>query len=327
MRLFHKKTRSILFWIFAMFSINAIGEQATELPPAPTYKFKPKTLNVGEARFFKKPSDVLKDVNDGDTILIDPGIYEDCAIWRNHNLTLKANGSAPVILQNKSCGGKGIWVISGNNFVIEGISFKNAAVPDKNGAGIRAQGENLTIKRSRFINNENGILAGNAENGKIQIYDSYFEGNGKCEPSCAHGIYVNAVKELHVENTHFINQKIAHHVKSRALKTVLRHLKIEDTDIGTSSYLIDLPNGGDVLIEDCTLQKGPLSENKGTAISIGAEGKMHENESYIIRNIDFTNDTRPNVAFVRSYSDHDIIIEDIRYTGFETKELLKAPRK
>jgi hypothetical protein len=41
---------------------------------------------------------------------------------------------------------------------------------------------------------------------------------------------------------------------------------------GTASYLIDVPNGGAVVIQNNRLEKGPKAENHKAAISIGAEG-------------------------------------------------------
>jgi hypothetical protein len=59
---------------------------------------------------------------------------------------------------DKTPGGKGIWVISGNDTVVENIEFSGAAVPDANGAGIRFEGVNLTVRNCYFHHNQNGIL-------------------------------------------------------------------------------------------------------------------------------------------------------------------------
>jgi pectate lyase len=69
------------------------------------------------------------------------------------------------VLTGKTCVGKGIFVIDGSDITVRNITFMRAAVPDRNGAGIRAEGRNLTVEKSRFIDNENGILAnGNSAN-------------------------------------------------------------------------------------------------------------------------------------------------------------------
>ncbi len=61
-------------------------------------------------------------------------------------------------------------------------------------------------------------------------------------------------------------------MKSRAFRTEVLDCEIEDGPEGTASYLIDVPNGGAVLLRGNRLSKGPRSGNRSTAISIGAEG-------------------------------------------------------
>ena len=67
-----------------------------------------------------------------------------------------------------------------------------------------------------------------------------------------------------------------------------------------SSYLVDIPNGGDLLMQDNQMQKGRLSSNAGTAISIGAEGVTHPTHELIVRNNNFTSDLPESTAFVRN---------------------------
>ena len=61
---------------------------------------------------------------------------------------------------------------------------------------------------------------------------------------------------LDIEHCVFLDTKIAHHIKSRARNTVVRDSRIEDGESGTSSYLIDVPNGGNVLIQGNQMEKG-----------------------------------------------------------------------
>ncbi len=61
-------------------------------------------------------------------------------------------------------------------------------------------------------------------------------------------------------------------MKSRALRTEVLDCSIEDGPRGTASYLIDVPNGGAVLLRGNRLSKGPHSSNRSAASSIGAEG-------------------------------------------------------
>jgi hypothetical protein len=102
-----------------------------------------------------------------------------------------------------------------------------------------------------------------------------------------------------VERSIFREQRIAHHIKSRALATIVRDCTIEDGPRGTASYLIDIPSGGSALIEHNTMEKGPNSENPQVAITIGEEGARNPTNLLVIRNNAFRNDLPRRTIFVR----------------------------
>lgn len=73
--------------------------------------------------------------------------------------------------------------------LVEGIEFVHARVPDRNGAGIRFDGINITINDSYFLNNEFGFFASPSPDSEVIIRRSVFELNGKELPRWGHGIY------------------------------------------------------------------------------------------------------------------------------------------
>jgi hypothetical protein len=93
-------------------------------------------------------------------------------------------------------------------------------VSDHKGAGIRAEGSNLTVQDSRFIDDEEGILAGSNPRGTIRVIGSEFRGNGNCAAARAHGIYVSAIELPDVEDSHFTDTHEGHHIMSRARTAV-----------------------------------------------------------------------------------------------------------
>jgi Right handed beta helix region len=257
-----------------------------------------EVLRVGPERNLQAPSDAAAVAKDGDVVQIDPGDYVDCAIWRASGLVLKApDGAAHV--RGRACGGKAIWVIAGDDVTIDNITFSGARVPDQNGAGIRAEGRNLTVRNARFLDNENGILAAPVEGSTILIEHSVFEGNGKCAANCAHGIYINRIERLRIVDSTFREQRVGHHIKSGARALEVIGSTIEDGPEGTASYLIDVVSGGEVVIADNIMQKGPKSENWGTAIHIAGEGAP-DAPAYRISGNRFRSDNPREVAFVRN---------------------------
>jgi hypothetical protein len=264
-----------------------------------TFPLLARTLEVGQGHEFKQPSEAVAAAKNGDTIEIYPGQYFDCAIVRQNDLTIEGKGSG-VIMTDKTCGGKAILVTAGSNITIRNLTLQRARVPDQNGAGIRAEGGNLTIENSRFLDNETGILSSNSPSAVIRIVGSEFIANGKCEKSCAHGIYINHVAQLHVERSKFSDTHSGHHIKSRASRTEVINSVLQDGPDGTSSYLIEAPNGGTLIVEGNTMEKGPKAENQANAIMIGAEGITQPTEELIFRNNTFTNDQNRPTTFVHN---------------------------
>jgi hypothetical protein len=273
-----------------------------------------RTLEVGPNREVKLPSAAAAMALAGDTILIDPGEYFDCAVLRADRLTVEGKGPG-VVLTDKTCEGKALFVVVGNGITIRNLTVTRARVPDGNGAGIRAEGGDLTIEHVQFINNENGLLAGDLPQASIRVSDSEFLRNGKCDNACAHGIYVGHIALLRIERSKFMETKAGHHVKSRAARTELFGNEITDGETGTASYLVDIPNGGSLVMDNNILEKGPNNSNHGAAIVIGEEGVSQRTPELVFRNNRFANDQPHEAAFVRNVTATEAQLVGNRFTG------------
>jgi hypothetical protein len=274
-----------------------------------------RVLAVGPDRVLKVPSQAATIAANGDVVRIDPGTYADCAFWRASHLLIEAAGPG-VRIAGKVCGEKGIFVTQGADITIRGITFEDATVVWHNAAGIRVEGPNLTVDHSRFVDNENGILAGGGPDSVLRVTDSEFVGNGSCIEACAHGVYAGApIFLLEIERCVFLDTKTAHHIKSRARNTVVRDSRIEDGPDGTSSYLIDVPNGGNVLIQGNVLQKGARTSNPGAAISIGIEGVKNRTDVLIVRDNHFRSDVDGRTIFVRNSTPAQVDLSGNTITG------------
>jgi hypothetical protein len=254
------------------------------------------TLEVGPSRPYKAPSAAAAVAKNGDHIKIEPGQYFDCAVWSADDLVIEGTGPG-VVITDKTCMGKGIFVIAGHNTIVRNLTLTRARVPDMNGAGIRLDNGSLTVDAVKFIDNQNGILGG-VPGTTVTIRNSDFDRNGFCGQACAHAIYINNVDLVHVERSHFSNTRQGHSIKSRALRTEVIGCDIADGPDGTSSYLIDIPNGGALIVRDNTLEKGPNSENHNAAIAIGEEGVTHPTPEITLTNNNFRNDGFYETALV-----------------------------
>ena len=232
-----------------------------------------ETLRVGPGQRFERPSQAAAVARAGDTVRIAAGRYTDCAIWRAPGLRIMADGG-PVEITGPVCGSKALFVTAAPRIEIVGITFRGATAPAGNGAGIRAEGGDLTIRASRFEENENGILSAPTPGATILVEDSTFLRNGALRDGreCAHGIYIGAAGALLIRRSRFEATRVCHHVKSRAARTEILDSQILDGPDGRASFLVDIPNGGELLLRGNTLRKGPNSGNPGTAIALGFEG-------------------------------------------------------
>jgi hypothetical protein len=229
-----------------------------------------RVLEVGAGKTYATPRAAAAVVRDGDVVKISAANYVgDVATWGANNLTIcGVGGRAKLFANGVNEGGKAIWVIRGNDAVVDGIEFHNAKVPDQNGAGIRTEGVNLTVLNSGFYDNENGILGGSA--GVVTIRRSEFARNGFGD-GLSHNLYINAVDELNVYSSFFHQAKIGHNLKSRARKTRVENSYFMDGPTGTASYQADFSNGGAVYLRGNLFQKGPNADNSN-AIAYGLEG-------------------------------------------------------
>jgi hypothetical protein len=247
------------------------------------------TLEVGTGKKYPIPSAAAAAAHDGDHITIAAGSYSDCAVWKANNLTIEGGAADTTVITGTPCAGKALFITQGNAITIRNLTLTGAHVAAFNGAGVRAEGGDLTIEHVRFINNEDGLLAGSLPGKQIIIRDSAFIGNGTCAGSggCAHGIYVGNLGLLRVERSRFLGTQAGHHIKSRAQRTEVIGCSLADGTGGTSSFAVDVPNGGAVLLRDNQIQKGPRSDNHTAAVMIGAEGVTQPTPEIIVEHNTF----------------------------------------
>jgi len=269
------------------------------------------TLEVGPGKRFSRPSEAASAARTGDRVVISPGRYDDCSVWRADRLSIVAAPGGEVVVTGPICAGKGLFVISGRDVVVEGITFQGAAFAGGNAAGISAEGGNLTIRRSAFLDNQNGILTkADMREHRLVIEDSRFIGNGALIHDCAHGLYAGHWREVVVRRSRFEATRICHHLKSRAERTVIEESAFLDTPGNRVSYLIDVPNGGDLVLRSSTLRKGPDHGNPEAAVVHGAEGRRHATRELVLVGNRFDNLQPRGTVFFRLYGEGEPVLRD-----------------
>ena len=260
------------------------------------------TIEVGAGKKYKTLAAAAAATRSGDTVIVYPGTYTSGAVWTASNITIRQPlGTTPgkAILRG-AVSGKGIFVTKGSNITIDGLRFEYANVSSANGAGIRAEGKNLTVRNSYFYKNQSGILATpySSVRGTLRVENSTFNGNGTTSGQ-AHSIYANYLDKVIVTGSKFMNGSVGHYVKSRAYATEVTNSTIDDT-YGKASYLIDLPWGGAAKISNNILIKGANASNCCTAIAIGFEGNKNPAGAISVTSNKFTNKRASTVSFVNN---------------------------
>ncbi len=247
-----------------------------------------RTLQVGPDRELKTAAAAARMVEDGDRVVFDPGEYFDCAIWRANGITIEtatpagADRTVPsdVVFTDLACGRKAAFVIGGNDVTVRGLTFTRVRVPDGNGAGIRAEGRNLTVEHCRFVNNQTSILSIEQPAGALIIRDSYFAGNGACGAGgCLATLAVGHLARLRIERSGFRDPRASQtetgqpvagpQISSAAEATELVDNRIEDGS-GASSALVAFTAAGSLLMTGNVLEKGPRLEDARAAVFAGS---------------------------------------------------------
>jgi len=302
--------------------LTALGRGAEDKPAGQTGR----TLKVGPGKKCAKLSQAVRAARSGDVIEIDAaGKYAgDVCLIRPSNLTIRGvgKGRAKFPAAGKHYGGKAIWVTRGDNITVENIEFSGARVRDRNGAGIRAEGKNLTLRNCRFHDCEDGILGGA---GTLLIEYCEFSAcglNGQ-----AHNLYIGRADKLIFRYNYSHHAKVGHLLKSRAGENHILYNYFTDGKDGTSSYMINLPNGGKSYVIGNILCQGARAQNGGL-VAYGEEGvKYPASELYVINNTLINNRHAGTFLQIRKVPDKfQLVVRNNIFTGKGTVCTFKRAR-
>jgi hypothetical protein len=250
-----------------------------------------RTIRVGPQHSFTTIRAAAAIAQDGDIVEIESGEYpNDVAVWAQSNLVIRGvGGRARIVARGESAEGKAIWVIKGNNVLIENVAFAGARVANRNGAGIRHEGGKLILRKCLFEYNEMGVLTWNNAAAELEIDASEFRHNssGPIVGSLGHQIYVGSIRRFELQSSYVHHGAFGHLVKSRAAENHIYYNRLTDEAGGRSSYELEFPNGGLAYVIGNIIQQSPLTENP-RVVAFGAEGyKASRNELYFVNNTVF----------------------------------------
>jgi hypothetical protein len=253
--------------------------------PAHATDSAPMRLHVGPARAVKTLSAASRLAVAGSVIEVDAGEYDaDVAVWTSDNLTISAiGGRVRLRAHGVAAERKAIWVVRATGMRVEGFDFLGAAVPDRNGAGIRLESGSLHVRDCRFLHNEMGLLTANNPAIVLEVENCEFAHNQRPDGH-NHNLYAGRIARLSVSGSYFHHAHTGHLLKSRAAENYIHYNRLTDEDGGSASYELEFPNGGLAYVVGNIIEQGPDTQNKHL-ISFGAEGyTWPRNEIHLAHN-------------------------------------------
>ena len=268
---------------------------------------------VESGRSFARLQDAVNAVGNGSaSIAIAPGTYRQCAVQQGGEISYLASEPGKVIFDGVTCEGKAALVLRGRSASVSGMTFRNMAVPDFNGSGIRLEQGDLTVAQSWFQDSQQGILTHNAPQSRIVIDKSTFSRLGTCEGAggCAHSIYVGEYGLLRVTRSRFEQGRGGHYVKARAKRVEIASSSFDDSKGRATNYMIDLPGGAQGQISNNWFVQGREKENYSAFITIAPEGRQTDSTGLLIAGNDarFAPGVSRNSTFIANWTDDRVAI-------------------
>lgn len=263
-----------------------------------------RVVRVGANRDIKTIAEAARAAKDGDIVEIDSGMYPGgVAVWPQNRLIVRGADERPLITADgKTVRRRDVWLFTGDDVVVENVEISGARSRWKNGAAIRHIGAGLTLRHVFLHDNENGLLTGNRhrDTNTVLIEFSEFARNGDGE-GFAHNIYIGHSKRFELRYSFSHESRAGHLVKSRAGENVITYNRLTDGEAGSSSYVIDVAEGGVARIVGNMLEQGPGTLNHGM-ISYAAEGSQPGDNSLVVVNNSIYNRDFEGIA-VRNHAE------------------------
>ncbi len=213
------------------------------------------------------------------TISIAPGVWRDCAVQTQGDVAYLAEVPGKTAFDGQTCEGKAALVMRGRSMRVEGLTFQNLRLAEGNGAGIRLEHGDLTVRQTWFRDSEEGILSAEDPTGTVLIERSTFSRLGRCDRglSCAHSLYFANYGNVIIRRSRFEEGRGGHYVKSHSTRIEVVDSSFDDSRGKTTNYMIDLSVGSTGLIAGNWFVQGKDKENYSAFIANGAEG--HKNSA------------------------------------------------
>jgi hypothetical protein len=190
------------------------------------------------------------------------------------------------------------------------------ATGDGIGAAFRHQSGNLLVRRTKIHRCQNGLL-GPARFVDCALVvddcDVFDNGTGTGQ---THGLYVGAISEFTCNNSRFRATDIGHHIKSRARRTTISDCQVGTDFMGTESYNVDVPQGGEVTIVGSHMRQGPHTDNNAM-LNFGGERDPYSGGSLVVTGTAFESTAGGTGIRIHPNADVTARLENCMFIGLD----------
>jgi len=266
-------------------------------------------VNLAAALAVARPKDVIE---------IRGGTYRESVMIAIPALTIKGVAGTPHFDCAKLplADSKGCFLLAAEGITLQNLEISGAELSEDlgaNGACVRNDHNvGFTLRGVICHGSQNGVLS---SGGTILIENSEFYDNGW--NGLSHNVYFSGYCSVTVRASTFRDARVGHEFKSRCYRTEISDSTFRST---RGSRVIDIPDGGNVLIYRSLLEKTQNTENQDI-IGFTAESCAHPGEMLLkeVRIINSTFDAR-----IRNYdkcTGHAIILQGVTFIGTAPRQM------
>lgn len=244
------------------------------------------TLPVGATRALTTPSAAAAVAADGDELVIDPGTYDDIAVFTQARLVIRAADPAqrPRVTRTATLAdGGALWILRGATIRVESIELFGARSTAGNGAALRLEGDSPTLLALDIHDNEAGIVGVERPQSDVTLERSTIRKNGN-GTGFTHNVSIPRVRALTARFNAILDARGGHDLRSRAGTSVVAYNFIGAREGEAVSYEVEFPLGGSVFLVGNVIQQAANGAN-GTIVSMATDGPTNPTQAlYLVNN-------------------------------------------
>lgn len=212
--------------------------------------------------------------------------------------------------------GKGLFVAE-SSLTLNNIRLTGAKVADSNGAGVRGDpGSTVIMRGCEVDHNENGVLS--TTPGTVTIDACNFHDNGHgTGASGTHEIYIGGDLLTATASIFKCGMLSTHAVKSRAKKSVIQRCRLigsPDTTGNVAGSVLDVPDGGDLLVEDTTIEMA-IGQANHTLFGYAMESAVNGLKPVVLRRVHMIDTSGSGGMIIAGNGGTALTLDGCTYTG------------